>query len=125
MYRLKNKISRIEANVKSSQRELSTILPKYNDYLSKIAAEEKVLELKLQRLRNSNLIVTDQESTAEKTRLHFLKVRLDDENTRIIATEKSLMAAPDDSQRRLIVLAQSKVRAAKKPLHLDKLWMKS
>lgn len=53
-------------------------------------------------------MVTGQEALAEETRLHCLKVRLDDENSRINADERSLVAERDKTQQHLVELAQSK-----------------
>ena len=46
----KANISKVEGRAKFVQQELDTFMPRYNDYLSQIAAEKKALELKLQRL---------------------------------------------------------------------------
>ena len=53
-------------------------------------------------------MVSVQEALAEETRLHRLKVRLDDENSRINADERNLVAERDNTQQRLVELAQSR-----------------
>jgi chromosome segregation ATPase len=46
----KANISRVEGRAEFVQQEMNRFMPRYNDYLSQIASEKKVLERKLQRL---------------------------------------------------------------------------